>query len=103
MMQSKAATANIRSYSEVIGAMNKELETALTACVKFLREFGLGPHEWVLAGPSAHKLNGFDAAYPRSTHFHITVEPKKVPWHTSDNQKDLIQIIPPVDSPFQKR
>jgi len=83
--------------------MTEGLKKALKACVALLQEFGIEPHEWVLVGPHADLLNAYNIEYHRPTHFHVLLEREKVPWKISKEQESLIEVIPPLDSPFQRR
>lgn len=83
--------------------MKKSLEKSLRSGVELLREFGIEPHEWILVGPHADLLNEYAIRYDRPTHFHVLVERKKIPWTISKEQKDVIEVTPPISSQFQKR
>ena len=83
--------------------MNKKFEKAIAKCTELLEEFNIGIDEWILIGPHADLLNGYKIVYHRPTHFHVLLERDKIPWKISEEQKDLIEVIPPSHSKFQKR
>jgi len=71
-------------------------------CLELLKKFGIDSCEWVLVGPHADLLNGYAIRYDRPTHFHVLIEKKKTPWKISKEQKNIIEVIPPLNSAFRK-
>ncbi|MES2409484.1 MAG: PEP-utilizing enzyme [Patescibacteria group bacterium] len=82
--------------------MKKDFNRALMYCFELLKKFDIDSCEWVLVGPHADLLNGYSIRYDRLTHFHVLIEKKKIPWKISKEQKNIIEIIPPLNSEFRK-
>lgn len=69
-----------------------KLDKALEKLEELFRKWGLSKDDWILIGPYAEMLQGYEREI-REGHFNTILNKDKVWWETSQNE-----TIPPKDS-----
>jgi len=82
---------------------SKELKSVLERVTTLFSDFGVDSKKWVLVGPQALRLFGYNIVYNRiDSHFHIMMARETVPWKLGETEKQAVELVPSDDSEFGK-